>query len=111
MQVLGDPEAHIEPGTGQGAEPTTEIEAQVAISAAAGGPASVDVTFTAAERRNVLTVPVSALLAADDGGFGVEVVEGSATRHVPVRTGLFADGRVEITGDGLAEGMTVGMPR
>jgi multidrug efflux system membrane fusion protein len=29
---------------------------------------------------------------------------------VPVRTGLFADGRVEITGDGLAEGVTVGVP-
>ncbi len=43
-------------------------------------------------------------------GFGVEVVEGDATRHVPVTTGLFAGGRVEISGDGLTEGMTVGMP-
>jgi multidrug efflux system membrane fusion protein len=28
-----------------------------------------------------------------------------------VETGLFAGGRVEVTGDGLHEGMTVGMPR
>jgi hypothetical protein len=28
-----------------------------------------------------------------------------------VQTGLFASGRVEVTGDGLREGLTVGMPR
>jgi len=28
-----------------------------------------------------------------------------------VQTGLFANGRVEVTGDGLREGMTVGMPQ
>ncbi|WP_309238207.1 peptidoglycan-binding protein [Actinoplanes aureus] len=100
----------IVPGSGQDTEPTTEIEAQVAITTGFGS-AAVDVVFTAAERRGVLTVPVAALVAAADGGFAVEVVEGDATRHVPVRTGLFAGGRVEITGDGLTEGMTVGMPK
>jgi hypothetical protein len=29
---------------------------------------------------------------------------------VPVRTGMFAGGRVEITGDGIAEGQTVRVP-
>ncbi|MEU4428632.1 peptidoglycan-binding domain-containing protein [Actinoplanes sp. NPDC024001] len=100
----------IEPGTGQDAEPSTEIEAQMAVKTGFGA-AAVDVTFTAAERKGVLTVPVAALVAAAGGGFAVEVIEGDATRHVPVKTGLFADGRVEITGDGLAEGTTVGMPR
>ncbi|GIF44988.1 efflux RND transporter periplasmic adaptor subunit [Actinoplanes xinjiangensis] len=104
----------IEPGAGDDG-PTTEVEAQIALTdpktAAALGSAAVDVTFTAAERRNVLTVPVAALMAAPDGGFAVEVVDGAGTRQVPVRTGLFADGRVEITGDGLAEGTTVGAPR
>ena len=49
-------------------------------------------------------MPVAALLALAEGGYGVQVVDG---RHDPLRggeTGLFADGRVEITGDGLAEG-------
>jgi multidrug efflux system membrane fusion protein len=105
----------IEPGSGAEAEPTTEVEAQITLTdtkAAAGlGSAAVDVTFTAAERKNVLTVPVAALLAATDGGFAVQVVDGGTTRQVPVRTGLFADGRVEITGEGLAEGMTVGVPK
>ena len=45
------------------------------------------------------------------GGYGVEVVDGSTTHYVKVTTGLYADGRVEITGDGLVEGTTVGMPR
>jgi membrane fusion protein, multidrug efflux system len=50
-------------------------------------------------------------VAGTGGGFGVEVVDGDATRRVPVRTGLFADGRVEITAEGLTEGTTVGMPK
>jgi hypothetical protein len=58
----------------------------------------------------VLTVPVAALLALAEGGYGVQVVTGTATRIVAVRTGLFAAGRVEVSGDGLTEGMTVGMP-
>ncbi|WP_238019016.1 peptidoglycan-binding protein [Dactylosporangium sp. AC04546] len=105
----------IEPGQGNNADPTTRIEALVALddqqAAADLGLAAVDVTFTAAKRENVLTVPVAALVAMDGGGFGVEVVDGATTRHVPVETGLFAGGRVEITGDGLTEGATVGMPK
>ena len=34
----------------------------------------------------------------------------AATRILPVQTGLFASGRVEVSGNGLADGMTVGMP-
>jgi len=72
--------------------------------------AAVKIGFTASQRKNVLTVPVAALLALAEGGYGVQVVEGTATRIVPVETGLFAGGRVEVTGDGLREGMTVGVP-
>ncbi|MGP4102601.1 peptidoglycan-binding protein [Nonomuraea sp. KM90] len=92
----------------------TLIEAVVSLrdpKAAAGIEAAVvNVVFTAAERKEVLTVPVAALVALAEGGHGVEVVEGSATRYIKVETGLFANGLVEVTGDGLAEGMTVGMP-
>ena len=73
--------------------------------------APVDVDFVSQKREGVLTVPVAALLAVPEGGYGVEVVEGSATRIVPVNTRLFAAGHVEIDGSGVAEGMTVGMPR
>lgn len=103
----------IEPGEGN-QEPDTKVEALVAISAKARkataglDQAAVDVTFTAARRENVLTVPIVSLVALREGGFGVEVVEGATTRYVAVEAGLFSGGRVEISGEGLAEGMTVG---
>ncbi|MCT2585417.1 efflux RND transporter periplasmic adaptor subunit [Actinophytocola gossypii] len=104
----------IEPGDGQGQEPATKVRVLVPLAdqkaAEMWALASVDVTFTAERREDVLTVPVAALVALAEGGFGVEVVAGSASRYVPVRTGLFAGGRVEVTGDGLAEGTTVGVP-
>ncbi|MFW6694290.1 peptidoglycan-binding protein [Streptomyces sp. MAR4 CNX-425] len=80
-------------------------------AAAAYGEAGVHVHFTAGRREEVLTVPVAALLALAEGGFGVEVVEDGAARYVPVETGLFANGRVEVSGPGLAAGTKVGMPR
>jgi len=73
--------------------------------------APVDVDFVSEERKDVLAVPVAALLALPKGGYGVEIVEGGATRIVAVRTGMFAAGRVEISGDGIAEGVTVGVPK
>jgi len=103
----------IKPAEGQ--EPAeTVVEATIAIDdakAVAGlDQATVDVGFTASQRENVLTVPVAALLALAEGGYGVQVVDGAATRIVAVETGLFATGRVEVSGDGIAEGTTVGMP-
>jgi peptidoglycan hydrolase-like protein with peptidoglycan-binding domain len=93
----------------------TMIEAIVSLSdakpAAGLDVAAVSVLFTAAEHKDVLTVPVAALLALAEGGYGVEVVDGSGSHYVRVETGLFANGRVEISGDGVAEGTTVGMPK
>jgi multidrug efflux system membrane fusion protein len=105
----------IEPGEGQDADPETRVEALVSLGrqkAAKGlDQAAVDVTFTASKRKNVLTVPIAALVALQEGGYGLEVVEGGTTRYVGVKTGLFSGGRVEVSGDGLTAGMSVGMPR
>jgi hypothetical protein len=73
--------------------------------------APVDVDFVSATREDVLTVPVAALLALAEGGYGVEMVEGNTTRIVAVKIGMFADGRVEVSGEAIAEGMMVGVPR
>ncbi|MEJ3747437.1 peptidoglycan-binding domain-containing protein [Actinomycetes bacterium KLBMP 9797] len=89
-------------------EVTVSIDDQTAVSALER--ASVTVAFTASKRANVLTVPVGALLALAEGGYGVEIVEGTSSRVVAVETGLFAGGRVEVSGGGLTEGMTVGVP-
>ena len=103
----------IVPGEGQQPD-TTEVEVTIGFPAGKAptglDQAAVTVGFTAAERKNVLTVPIAALLALAEGGYGVQVVDGSTTRIVAVSTGLFADGRVEVSGDGLAVGTTVGMP-
>lgn len=104
------------PAAGQDQEPETKVEVVIALSnqkaVAAYSLASVDVTFTAAERKNVLTVPVAALLALQEGGFGVEVGGGDGTtRYLPVKTGLFAAGQVEISGKGVTEGLAVGVPK
>jgi peptidoglycan hydrolase-like protein with peptidoglycan-binding domain len=72
--------------------------------------APVDVAVDVDERTDVLVVPVTALLALAEGGYGLEVVAGDGTSSiVPVKTGLFADGKVEVSGDSLREGMVVGV--
>ncbi|MFI6060367.1 peptidoglycan-binding protein [Streptomyces sp. NPDC051286] len=107
----------IEAGSGEQDEAKTKVEVVVALDGAKAQKAAdkyalaaVHVDFTAGRRKNVLTVPVAALLALEEGGFGVEVVKGSTTSYVPVTTGLFAGGRVEVSGDGVTEGTKVGMP-
>ncbi len=72
--------------------------------------AEVTVRLTGQIRKNVLCVPVEALLALREGGFGVEVITGDTSRIVPVQVGLFADGRVEIRNGALTESMRVGVP-
>jgi peptidoglycan hydrolase-like protein with peptidoglycan-binding domain len=73
--------------------------------------APVTVGFTTDLHKNVLAVPVNALLAVSEGTYAVAVAgaSGQSTR-VPVELGFFADGKVEVTGE-LTEGMKVEVPR
>ncbi|WP_431936682.1 peptidoglycan-binding protein [Micromonospora sp. RP3T] len=91
--------------------PVVEVVVALADPKAFGGsddgPATV--RFVAEQRKGVLVVPVGALLALTEGGHGLEVIEGGASRIIPVETGLYADGRVEVSGPEVHEGMTVGM--
>ncbi|GLK13564.1 peptidoglycan-binding protein [Streptosporangium carneum] len=90
---------------------TIDVDATVAGGLGRLDQAPVTVDLRTERRENVLSVPVEALVALREGGYGVRVVDGSATRVVAVRTGLYAVSRVEITGDGLTEGMKVEVPR
>jgi len=92
-------------------EATIEVTVSIADQAALGtlDQAPVTVTLVAQRRPDVLTVPVAALLALAEGGYGVEVVEGGSGRVVAVQVGLFAGGRVEISGAGIDAGTTVGV--
>jgi multidrug efflux pump subunit AcrA (membrane-fusion protein) len=98
-------------GTGQDQETTVSVD--VSLGKEGTGrldEAPVTVELESERRENVLSVPIEALLALREGGFGVEVVEGSAKRVVPVTTGGFGGGRVEISGGGIREGMKVEVP-
>ena len=72
---------------------------------------NVTINIPSEVREDVLSVPVDALLALPGGGFGVEVVRADGTTEkIPVTVGLFAGGRVEISGDGLDAGLDVVVP-
>ena len=70
--------------------------------------APVQVAITQQRADNVLAVPVTALLAAADGGYAVQVA-GPHSRLIPVTTGLYdgTSGLVAVTGAGLAPGLSV----
>ena len=59
----------------------------------------------------MLAVPVTALIALTEGGYAVEVMaDDGSTALVAVDPGLFADGRVEVSSDGLEVGMAIVIP-
>jgi hypothetical protein len=101
--------------SGSGNSATIPVYVRLTNPQAAGSldQAPVTVNFTTATVRNVLTVPVAALLAQSSGGYAVEVTGSGDTRHlVPVTAGIFddADGLVQVSGTGLAAGQHVVVP-
>ncbi|MGH3133493.1 MAG: efflux RND transporter periplasmic adaptor subunit, partial [Gaiellaceae bacterium] len=98
---------------GEEGDPTIEVRVELARGSKTGSfdEAPVDVALTKETAKGVLSVPVNALLALAEGGYAVEVVGASGeTRLVRVEPGMFADGFVEISGQGIKEGMKVVVP-
>ncbi len=97
----------------QGNAATIKVTVSIAKQATLGtlDEAPVDVTLISARVANVLTVPVEALLALSDGGYGVQVVSGRTSQYVAVGLGMFGNGRVQISGPGITAGTVVGVPR
>jgi peptidoglycan hydrolase-like protein with peptidoglycan-binding domain len=92
---------------------SSAIDVDISVSGKGTGrldEAPVSVDMESERAKNVLSVPIEALLALREGGFGVEVVEGGKSRIVPVELGTYGGGRVQVTGTGLNEGMKVGVP-
>ena len=87
------------------------LDHQSAAQGLDGSPVQVAITTEA--QRDVLIVPISALLAGPGGGFSVTVVAGGTRRDVAVQTGLFddVDGTVAISGPGITAGTRVEVPR
>jgi hypothetical protein len=68
--------------------------------------AAVSVDFAQQRARHVLSVPVTALLATSGQTYAVQ--EADSPHHlIPVSTGLFAAGYVQISGPGLSPGLRV----
>ncbi len=79
--------------------------------------APVSVNIVSAQARDVLAVPVSALVALAGqgngevgGGYAVDVVQGGTAHLVAVQTGLFAQTLVQVSGPGLTAGLRVEVP-
>jgi hypothetical protein len=77
-----------------------------------GAPVTVNVV--SARARDILAVPVSALVALAGGGYAVDVIDDPgphAPGHlVPVQAGLFSSTLVQVAGPGLAPGQQVEVP-
>lgn len=105
-----------EPGTGGGGgKPTVEV--LISLESGDGGAegfldqAPVKVLAKGESREDVLAAPVGALIALSGGGYGLSVVNGDGeVEDVPVETGWFSDGLVEVTGDGIDAGTEVVVP-
>ena len=74
-----------------------------------GAPVTVSVTKDIA--KNVLSVPVSALLALLGGGYGLEMIDTEMTRLISVDVGIYADGWVEVSGLEVKEGIRIMLPK
>jgi hypothetical protein len=96
-------------GSGSGSSGST-VPVTIALSGRHTGAgldqAAVSVNFAHATAKGVLAVPVTALLAT--GGARYAVQEALAPHElIPVTTGLFAGGFVEISGPGIYPGLQV----
>lgn len=103
------------PNQGNGASGAATVPMVVTVTMPAGAPtldqAPVQVSIIGTQRRNVLRVPVTALLAGAAGGYQVAVVDDTGRHLLSVTTGLFDEhaGMVEVTGE-LTEATRVEVP-
>src|SRR6202021_134051 len=67
--------------------------------------APVSVSIVSARARDVLAVPVSALVALAGGGYAVDVVRGGTGHLVAGPTGLFGQTLVQVSGPCLTAGL------
>jgi peptidoglycan hydrolase-like protein with peptidoglycan-binding domain len=94
-------------GSGEPAESTIGITVTLDRPVAHLDEAPVSVELVKSIRRDVLTVPATALIGTAGGGYAIEALEGGRRRPVPVVPGMFAGGYVQVEGPGVREGMTV----
>ncbi|MCX4775487.1 peptidoglycan-binding domain-containing protein [Streptomyces sp. NBC_01264] len=116
-KVLGKVAPEADPG--QGASAQSGITVEVALdgggAAVSGEDAKVtaSVKFVSESRKDVLAVPVEAVVAlrGEGGGYGLQIVTGDTSKMVRVETGMTADGRIEVSGAAIEAGQKVGVAK
>jgi hypothetical protein len=95
-------------GNGNGASSTIPVTVTLKGRHRGAGldQATVSVNFAQARARNVLSVPVTALLATGGGNYAVQAAA-RPHRLIPATVGLFAAGFVQISGPGIYPGLSV----
>jgi hypothetical protein len=68
--------------------------------------AAVSVDFVKSSARHVLSVPVTALVATSGQTYALQPAS-APHKLIPVRTGLFAAGYVQVSGNGVVPGLRV----
>jgi peptidoglycan hydrolase-like protein with peptidoglycan-binding domain len=107
---IGSPTAA--PTTNPDDPPATTVPITIALNTPEAGTGPVQVSITTAEHRDVLAVPVDALIAMPGGGYQLAVRDDHGRRLVAIHTGLFdeVNGVVEVSGAGVEARTTVEVP-
>ena len=101
-------------GSGSGGSGSSTPSATIPVTIALSGhshvsgldQAAVSVNFAQQKASNVLSVPVTALIATQGGGYAVQEAAAPHTL-IPVTPGLFAAGFVQVSGSGVYSGLEV----
>jgi len=97
-------------GAGSSSAPSATIPVTIALTGhtrlSGLDQAAVSVNFAQQSANNVLSVPVTALIATQGGGYAVQEATPPHSL-IPVTPGLFAAGYVQISGTGIYPGLQV----
>lgn len=96
-----------ERGGGESGETTIAVTVTLDRRVAHLDQAPVSVELVKSIRREVLTVPATALIGTAGGGYAIEALESGRRTVVPVSPGMFSGGYVQVEGPRVHEGMTV----
>jgi hypothetical protein len=99
-------------GGGDEEDATIDVTVRLGADANTGrlDGAPVSVGLVDAVSRDVLAVPVTALLAKAGGGYAVDKQVAGGVQRVPVQVGQFTDGEVAVTSPHLKQGDKVVVP-
>ncbi len=67
----------------------------------------LDIRIICDEHRDCLAVPEESLISSEEEGSWIMIVQGDEAVRMPVQDGFRERGLVEVTGEGLAEGMII----